>query len=84
METAGITPNTADETGDHVDRCVCDIELRNGEATPDADLPTAAGGVESIQSQTADPDAIDGCDIDFKEFSSTLDEDLPISVGGVG
>ena len=83
MAMAEVTRDAGGK-GDHIDGCVCDIELRTGEATLDADLPPAAGGVESIQPQTADADAIDGCAIDFKEFSATPDEDLPIAVGGVG
>ena len=83
MATTG-TASDAEENADNFDGCVCDIKLREGEATADADLPSAAGGVESIQSHNADSDAIDGCDIDFKEFASTPDEDLPIAVGGVG
>src|SRR5207247_7369196 len=62
------------ENADNFDGCVCDIKLRDGEATADAELPSAAGGVESIQSPSTDADAIDGCDIDFKEFASRSEE----------
>ena len=79
----GVRPDVH-ENGEDVDCCICDIDLRDGEATPDADLPPTAGGVETFQRQIVDADAADGCDIDFREFSSTPDEDLPIASGGVG
>ena len=68
---------------DHVDGCVCDIELRDDEATADADLPAATGGVAAAQLPSAEINEADGCDLDFNKFDPTTDEDLPVATGGV-
>lgn len=68
---------------DDVDGCVCDIKFHDDDATSDADLPAAAGGVEAARMQSADADDADGCDLDFNESEPTTDEELPVATGGV-
>jgi hypothetical protein len=68
---------------DEADGCVCDLELHDDDATSDADLPAAAGGVETVHGQSADDDDTDGCDLDFNESEPTTDEELPVATGGV-
>lgn len=66
---------------DHVDGC--DMEFHEGDATPDAELPTAAGGVAAVHNAGADEDGADGCDVDFNAVEATKDEELPVAAGGV-
>ena len=68
---------------DHVDGCVCDIELDDDEVTSDADLPEATGGVGVVQGSGAGLEDVDGCDLDFNESDPTTDEELPAAIGGV-
>ena len=75
-------PPAADQQQHDVDGCVCDIELTAAEITSDADLPPAAGGVQTLAGEGADDEA-DGCDLDFSEAEPTSDEDLPVATGGV-
>ena len=82
MTKNGNVPDT-DEHEDHVDGCICDIELDDDEITPDGELPAAAGGVEAAREEHADEDDVDGCDVDFNEFDPTTDEELPVAAGGV-
>ncbi len=68
---------------EHDDNCVCDIELKDDEVTPDSDLPPAWGGVAAAQGHKGADDA-DGCDLEFKDAEPTADGDLPVATGGVG
>jgi hypothetical protein len=69
---------------DDIDHCVCDIDLPEDEATSDADLPAAAGGVEAARGQSAEiAEDTDGCDLDFNESDPTTDEELPVAIGGI-
>jgi hypothetical protein len=66
------------------DSCLCGIEHREDEGTPDEELPAASGGVEPAkQDQQDDENDIDGCGTGFKEAQPTADHDLPVAVGGV-
>jgi hypothetical protein len=56
----------------------CDFEFDESEATPDAELPVAAGGV-----QVSNEEEIDACDVDFTDAEPTTDAELPLAVGGV-
>jgi hypothetical protein len=75
----GTPPAGAD---DEVDQCVCGLDLHASEATPDADLPPASGGIEAGGAPPHDESLVDGCDVDFKATEPTLDEELPFTVGG--
>jgi hypothetical protein len=68
---------------DHVDGCVCDLEIADQEVTLDEELPATQGGVQSINQQSAGGEDIDGCDVEFTEHDATPDEELPAAVGGV-
>jgi hypothetical protein len=62
----------------------CDVEFQDSDATPDAELPPAAGGVVAATPEAqAEEDGIDGCDVEFGDTEATRDEDLPVAVGGV-
>jgi hypothetical protein len=78
----GNTPHVHDDE-EEADHCACDIELVEGEATSDAELPPAVGGIEAAQEELDDEDHIDGCELDFNESDPTTDEELPVTVGGV-
>ena len=72
---------------DHIDGC--DAEFRNGEATPDAALPPAKGGLEIMRGKRRkrpvrhEEDHIDGCDAEFHDSEATPDAALPAAKGGV-
>jgi hypothetical protein len=68
---------------DHVDACVCDIELDDDEVTSDADLPGATGGVIVAQGSSINLENIDGCDLDFNEADPTTDDELTAAAGEV-
>jgi hypothetical protein len=72
-------PHDDDEEADH---CACDIELADDEATLDAELPPAVGGIETANVEPDDDENVDGCDVDFNEAEPTADEELPVTVGG--
>ena len=44
--TPARRPTVAKHEEDHIDGCGCGFEFRPGDATADADLPPARGGVE--------------------------------------
>jgi hypothetical protein len=72
---------------DHIDGC--DAEFHDSEATPDAALPRAKGGVEIMRGKRQkkpvrhEEDHIDGCDAEFHESEATPDAALPAAKGGV-
>ena len=72
-----------DNNGNEDDVDGCDVECRDSDATPDEELPAAAGGVVAAQEDHADEDEVDGCDLDFNDAEATKDEELPAAVGGV-
>lgn len=76
----GNAPNVPDE--DEADHCACGIELVAEEATSDAELPPAVGGIEAADEEPDDEEHIDGCDVDFNATEPTKDEELPVTVGG--
>ncbi len=61
----------------------CDLDFTEADATPDAGLPAAAGGVERHTDDQSITDEVDGCDLDFNQTTATGDEGLPVAVGGV-
>ena len=71
--------------GDEDDVDGCDVEFQDSDATPDAELPPASGGVVAAAAPEApaDEDGIDGCDVEFGDTDTTRDEDLPVAIGGV-
>lgn len=65
------------------DRDGCDAVLRRHVATPDRELPIAAGGVAPAAHVHAGGDDLDGCEIGARDIDPTADEDLPPAAGGV-
>lgn len=77
--------DSADEH-EHIDGCLCDVELGESELISDADLPAAKGGIEKSLRKSniriRQDDDIDGCDLDFTAGKLTEDEELPAAKGG--
>jgi hypothetical protein len=73
----------ASNVGGEEDAEGCCIDLHDSEATSDADLPAASGGVQGARPAEDDNDELDGCDLDFGAAEATADEDLPPAAGGV-
>jgi hypothetical protein len=82
MPANGDAPSPADDDED-ADDCICGMELHEDEATSDAELPPASGGVETAQEEAQDgEDDVDGCSLDFTAAEQTDDKELPAAVGG--
>jgi hypothetical protein len=82
MAEAGNEAGPDDE--EHIDGCSCCVELQESEATPDAELPAASGGVIAAAEEPQDQDGIDGCDTVLSNTDGTTDEELPAATGGIG
>lgn len=67
----------------------CDVEFLDSDATPDAELPAAKGGVKIVRGKRLrsvrvhEEDHIDGCDVEFLDSEATPDAALPAATGGV-
>jgi len=67
----------------------CDVEFLDSDATPDAELPAARGGVKILRGKRQrsphvhEDDHVDGCDVEFLESEATPDAALPAAIGGV-
>ena len=78
-----IDSSSGDGDEDHIDACICDIEISESDITPDSELPAAQGGVEATAEQDDTSDEIDGCDVEFTKADATPDDELPVAIGGV-
>ena len=82
MDEDGGAPH-AHDSEDDIDGCTCDVDIHEGEVTPDVELPTATGGLQAGEAKHDGEDGIDGCDVDFHGTDVTTDEELPVATGGV-
>jgi hypothetical protein len=82
MPADGDASPVADVDED-ADDCICGLEHREDEATADAELPPASGGVGIDEEEPQDnEDDVDGCALDFTQAEQTDDKELPAAVGG--
>ena len=75
--------NANDDKENHIDGCLCDLEIDESDLISDAELPATSGGVEPGRADFEDDADIDGCDVDFDRPDITPDEELPVATGGV-
>ena len=70
------------EHEDAVDGCICGLEFSQSDVISDADLPPAAGGMQTALEKPDNEEDIDGCDVDFNVNDATQDVELPVAAGG--
>lgn len=77
----GMTSHRPDEEHEHVEGCLCGMELADDEITMDSELPEAFGALELMIAADDDMPDSDGCDLDFGT-DVTGDQELPVASGG--
>jgi hypothetical protein len=71
-------------TENHIDGCLCDIDIDELDAVDDKDLPAASGGVViNVRASGGDEAESDGPEFVLSEADATPDEELPAATGGV-
>ena len=74
---------------DHLDGCVCDLQIGDEEIMRDEELPATQGGVQFTSQQSAAGEDIDGCDVEFTEegkwnIVGLVSDGNGYTVGGTG
>ena len=81
-DPGAASPDIVAPADDELDGCLSGADIGAADATPDDQLPAAAGGVAALPQRDADEDHADGCAPAANAASVTTDHELPAAAGG--